>query len=136
MRILSRYVLREHLGPLVFSMSALTSLLLLNYIAKQLPQLVGKGLPWTVIAEFIVLSLPFTIAMTLPMAVLVATLHAFSRLASDSEITAFKASGLALPRVMAPVVVKRNVPVPSVKLLPTSMPPDPLNTPKFWFPLT
>jgi lipopolysaccharide export system permease protein len=104
-RIISKYVLREHLGPLVFAMSALTSLLLLNYIAKQLPQLVGKGLPWDVIAEFVVLSLPFTIAMTLPMAVLVATLHAFSRLAADSEITAFKASGMALPRLMAPVVV-------------------------------
>ena len=47
-RIISKYVLREHLGPLVFAMSALTSLLLLNYIAKQLPQLVGKGLPWDV----------------------------------------------------------------------------------------
>ena len=105
MRTLSRYVLREHLGPLVFAMSALTSLLLLNYIAKQLPQLVGKGLPWEVMVEFVVLSLPFTIAMTLPMAVLVATLHAFSRLAADSEITAFKASGLSLPRVMLPVVV-------------------------------
>ncbi|MCX5756261.1 MAG: LptF/LptG family permease [Gemmatimonadetes bacterium] len=104
MRTLSRYVLREHLGPLVFAMSALTSLLLLNYIAKQLPQLVGKGLPWDVVVEFVVLSLPFTIAMTLPMAVLVATLHAFSRLAADSEITAFKASGLSLPRIMAPVV--------------------------------
>jgi lipopolysaccharide export system permease protein len=104
-RIISRYVLREHLGPLAFAMSALTSLLLLNYVAKQLPQLVGKGLPWDVIAEFILLSLPFTIAMTLPMAVLVATLHAFSRLAADSEITAFKASGLALPRLMAPVIV-------------------------------
>jgi lipopolysaccharide export system permease protein len=104
-RIINRYVLREHLGPLVFAMSALTSLLLLNYIAKQLPHLVGKGLEWTVIAEFVLLSLPFTIAMTLPMAVLVATLHAFSRLASDSEITACKASGLALPRLMAPVIV-------------------------------
>ena len=86
-------------------MSALTSLLLLNYIAKQLPNLVGKGLPAAVIAEFIMLSLPFTIAMTLPMAVLVATLHAFSRLAADSEITAFKASGMALPRLMMPIVV-------------------------------
>ncbi|MCC7195348.1 MAG: LptF/LptG family permease [Gemmatimonadaceae bacterium] len=105
MKVISRYVLREHLGPLVFSMSALTSLLLLNYIAKQLPQLVGKGLPWTVIAEFIVLAMPFTIAMTLPMAVLVATLHAFSRLAADSEITAFKASGLPMSRLMRPVVI-------------------------------
>ena len=86
-------------------MSALTSLLLLNYIAKQLPQLVGKGLPPDVIFEFVVLSLPFTIAMTLPMAVLVATLHAFSRFAADSEITAVKASGIALPRIMAPVVI-------------------------------
>jgi lipopolysaccharide export system permease protein len=85
-------------------MSALTSLLLLNYVAKQLPMLVGKGLPWDVIAEFLLLSLPFTIAMTLPMAVLVSTLHAFSRLAADSEITAFKASGLALPRLMLPIV--------------------------------
>ena len=105
MRTLNRYVLREHLGPLVFAMSALTSLLLLNYIAKQLPQLVGKGLPPDVIFEFVVLSLPFTIAMTLPMAVLVATLHAFSRFAADSEITAVKASGIALPRIMAPVVI-------------------------------
>ncbi|MEA3245667.1 MAG: LptF/LptG family permease, partial [Gemmatimonadota bacterium] len=105
MKIISRYVLREHAGPLIFAMSALTSLLLLNYVAKQLPQLVGKGLPWTVIAEFVLLAMPFTIAMTLPMAVLVATLHAFSRLAADSEITAFKASGLALPRLMRPVVV-------------------------------
>lgn len=86
-------------------MSALTSLLLLNYVAKQLPNLVGKGLPASVIVEFIALSLPFTIAMTLPMAVLVSTLHAFSRLAADSEITAFKASGMALPRLMLPVVV-------------------------------
>ena len=105
MRIISRYVLREHLGPLVFSLSALTSLLLLNYVAKQLPHLVGKDLPWQVIGEFIVLSLPFTIAMTLPMAVLVSTLHAFSRLAADSEITAVKASGIALPRLMSPVIV-------------------------------
>jgi lipopolysaccharide export system permease protein len=104
-RIIRRYVLREHAGPLAFAMSALTSLLLLNYVAKQLPQLVGKGLPWDVIAEFLLLSLPFTIAMTLPMAVLVATLHAFSRLAADSEITAFKASGLALPKLMQPVII-------------------------------
>jgi len=57
-RIITRYVLREHLGPLVFSLSALTSLLLLNYVAKRLGELVGKGLPWKVIAEFLLLSVP------------------------------------------------------------------------------
>ena len=105
MRILSRYILKEHLGPLLFALTTLTSLLLLNYIAKQFGQLVGKGLPWTVIGEFFLLSVPFTVAMTLPMAVLVSTLYAFSRLASENEITAMKASGVSMRKVMVPVVL-------------------------------
>jgi lipopolysaccharide export system permease protein len=108
-KIVTKYVLKEHSGPLVFSLSALTSLLLLNYVAKQLGQLVGKGLSWRVIAEFMLLSVPFTVAMTLPMAVLVATLHAFSRMAAENEITAFKASGMSIRRLMVPVIVAASV---------------------------
>ncbi|MDZ7631296.1 MAG: LptF/LptG family permease [Gemmatimonadaceae bacterium] len=104
MKILSRYVLREHLGPLAFALTALTSLLLLNFIAKRFGDLVGKGLPTSVIAEFFMLAIPFTVAMTLPMACLVAVLYAFSRLASESEITALKASGVSMGSVMAPVL--------------------------------
>ena len=89
----------------MFALSALTSLLLLNYVAKNFGQLVGKGLAWPVIAEFLLLSVPFTVAVTLPMAVLVSTLHAFSRMASENEITAFKASGLALQKLMVPVII-------------------------------
>lgn len=105
MKIVPRYILKEHLGPLVFALSALTSLLLLNFIARRFGDLVGKGLPWSVIVEFMVLSVPFTLAMTLPMAVLVATLHAFSRFASENEITAFKASGVSMQRLVAPVIL-------------------------------
>jgi lipopolysaccharide export system permease protein len=104
-KIIHKYVLREHAGPLVFALSALTSLMLLNYVAKQLGNLVGKGLDWTVILEFFVLSLPFTVAMTLPMAVLVAVLYAFSRLAAENEITALKANGVSMTRLLVPVVV-------------------------------
>jgi lipopolysaccharide export system permease protein len=50
------------------------------------------------------LSVPFIIAMTLPMAVLVATLYAFSRLASENEITALKASGVGHFRILSPVL--------------------------------
>ena len=104
MKRLDRYVLREHVGPLVFALAALTSLMLLNYIAKQFGNLVGKGLEWTVIAEFFVLAIPFTIAMTLPMAVLVATIYAMSRLAAENEVTAMKASGVDLHHVLRPVL--------------------------------
>ena len=85
-------------------MTALTSLLLLQYIAKRFGELVGKGLPWSVILEFLALSLPLTIALSLPMAVLVATLYAFSRLAAENEITAMKASGVSMRNVLTPVL--------------------------------
>jgi lipopolysaccharide export system permease protein len=104
-KIISRYVLKEHVGPFVFALSALTSLLLLQYIARRFGDLVGKGLSWQVITEFFLLSIPFTIAMTLPMAVLVAVLYAFSRLASENEITALKAGGVSARRLMRPALI-------------------------------
>jgi len=91
-------------GPLTFAVTALTSILLLQYIGKHFGELVGKGLPAFVIAEFFGLSIPLTVALTLPMAVLVATLYAFSRLAAENEITALKASGVSLVSVLKPVL--------------------------------
>jgi len=104
-KILHKYVLKEHVGPLVFAMTALTSLLLLQYIAKRFGDLVGKGLPWSIIAEFLGLSIPLTVALSMPMAVLVATLYAFSRLAAENEITAMKAGGISMRSVMMPVLL-------------------------------
>ncbi|MEJ7759054.1 MAG: LptF/LptG family permease [Gemmatimonadaceae bacterium] len=104
MKILHKYVLKEHFGPLMFAMTALTALLLLQYIAKRFGDLVGKGLPLEIIAEFLGLSIPLTVALSLPMAVLVSTLYAFSRLASENEITAMKASGVSLRYVLTPVL--------------------------------
>src|SRR5438067_2834153 len=76
--------------------------MLLQYIARQFGNLVGKGLPWQVILQFFLLSIPFTVAMTLPMAVLVAVLYAFSRLASENEITALKAGGVSMRQLLVP----------------------------------
>lgn len=105
MKILNRYVLREHVGPFLFAVTALTSLMLLQYIARQFGNLVGKGIGWQVILEFFLLSIPFTIAMTLPMAVLVSVLYAFSRLGSENEITALKAGGVSTRSLMNTVLI-------------------------------
>ena len=105
MRIVTRYIVREHAGPLVFALTALTSLLMLQYVARQLANLAGKGLPWSAIGKFFLLSLPFTIAMTMPMAVLVATLYAFGRMAAEQEVTAFKANGVRVRALMTPVLI-------------------------------
>jgi len=103
-RILSRYILRQHIPPLGYALAALTCAMLVNQVAKQFGNFVGKGLPWSVIFEVFALSIPFIVAMTLPMAVLVAVLYTFSHLAADNEVTAMKASGISIGRALAPVL--------------------------------
>ena len=64
---------------MVAALGVLVGLMLLNQLAKRLGDLVGKGLPWYLIAEVFGLSIPFILAMTMPMAVLVAVLYTFNR---------------------------------------------------------
>ncbi len=105
MKILTRYIIREHVGPFLFSFSALTALLLLNYLSRQLAELVGKGLPMSAILEFLMLSVPLTVALTAPMSVLVAVLYAFSRLAAENEVTAMKANGVSPWTLVSPAII-------------------------------
>lgn len=105
MRLLDRYLVRQLLPPLAFAFAAMTSFMLLNQVARRFGALVGKGLPWSVIGEVFLLCLPFIIAMTLPMAVLVAVLYTFSHLAADSEITAMRASGVSPLQLVRPMLL-------------------------------
>jgi lipopolysaccharide export system permease protein len=105
LRLLDRYLIRQFLSPLLFAFLAMTSIMLLNQVARRFGALVGKGLPWSVIGEVFLLCLPFIIAMTLPMAVLVAMLYTFSHLAADSEITAMRASGVSVGQLVRPMVL-------------------------------
>ena len=104
MRVLSRYLLRQLALPFLFGLLALTGVMLLNLIGRKFGSLVGKGLPWSVIGEVFLLSVPFLLAMTLPLAVLAATLYAFSQLANDSEITAMRAGGVSTVGMLRPVL--------------------------------
>jgi lipopolysaccharide export system permease protein len=104
MRLLRRYILRSLLAPFLFSLGALTGLLLMNHLAKRISDLIGKDLAWQVIVEVLALSVPFIIALTLPMAVLVAVLYGFSQLGSDNEITAMRASGLGVMQLLRPAL--------------------------------
>jgi lipopolysaccharide export system permease protein len=104
-RLLHRYLLRQLVAPFCFALAALTGFMLISQVAKKFGALVGKGLPWPVITEVFVLSLPFIIAMTLPMAVLLAVLYTFSHLAADNEITAMRANGISVYQVLAPVLL-------------------------------
>lgn len=72
---------------------------------KYIDDLVGKGLNAFVITELIVLNLAWMVVLAIPMSVLVAVLMAFGGLSSQNEITAMKASGVSLYRMMMPVLL-------------------------------
>ncbi|MEJ2483957.1 MAG: LptF/LptG family permease, partial [Gemmatimonadota bacterium] len=105
MRILTRYVLRQLVAPFLFAAILLTALMMLDVVADRFGSLVGKGLGWRIVSEVFLYSIPFIFAVIVPMAVLVAVLFVFNRLAADNEISAMKASGVSLGRITLPVVV-------------------------------
>ena len=103
-RTLSWYAFREHLGPFAFALVVFTFIMLMNQVARQFQNLAGKGLGAEVIVQVFVLSIPLSVAITIPMAVLVATMAAFGRLAGDNEITAIQANGVGFHQLLAPTV--------------------------------
>jgi lipopolysaccharide export system permease protein len=105
MLILWRHILRAHAVPFVFSAVILMAIFLLQFIMKFMDQLVGKGLSAGVIIEVIMLNLAWMVVLAVPMSVLVATLMAFGNLSSANEVTAMRAGGVSLYRMMAPVVI-------------------------------
>jgi lipopolysaccharide export system permease protein len=100
-----RYILRAHGGPFLFALCTLMFLFLLQFVMKFIDQLVGKGLSAWVILELIALNLSWMLVLAIPMSVLVAILMAFGDLSSRNEITALKASGVSIYRMMAPVLI-------------------------------
>lgn len=105
MRLLRGHILRSVIGPFIFAWAALTGMLMLNQLSRRLADLVGKGLPAGVIVEVLILFIPFIVALTLPMAILVAVLYGFSQLGADNEITAMRANGISVPQMVRPVFV-------------------------------
>ena len=99
-----RYILRAHLGPFFFSLSTLMFLFLLQFVMKFIDQLVGKGLSAWVILELVSLNLSWMLVLAVPMSVLVAVLMSFGDLSSRNEITALKASGVSIYRMLIPAL--------------------------------
>jgi len=102
--ILSRYISREVLAPFLLGLLTFTSILILGRMMKLADMVVSKGVSVREITRLIVYLLPYFSLVTIPMALLLAVMLAFSRLSSDSEIIAMKASGISISRLLPPVM--------------------------------
>jgi len=75
----------------------------MDKILKLIELIVTRGVSLSKILMLLLFISPSFLIFTIPMAVLLAILLAFGRLSGDSEITAFKASGMSLYQLFLPV---------------------------------
>jgi lipopolysaccharide export LptBFGC system permease protein LptF len=100
-----RLHLRRPAASFAVAFAALTASLLALYGWRQVPLLREAGAPAGAIVEVLLLAVPFTAALTIPMAVLVAVLHQFTRLRADGTLTAARGQRDGLRRLVTPVLV-------------------------------
>lgn len=105
MRVLDRYVAKEMVMPMLFGICAFTSLFVGTDLLNLASMVVELGAPLGKVGRLFVLRLPQIVVWTFPMAVLLATLLALSRLSGNSEIVAMKAAGVGFARIVVPVLV-------------------------------
>ncbi|MDE6272326.1 MAG: LptF/LptG family permease [Muribaculaceae bacterium] len=80
-------------------------IVLMQFLWKYIDDLVGKGLSMDVLGELFFYAAVSMVPMALPLAILLASLMTFGNLGEKFELTAMKASGISLVRVMAPLIV-------------------------------
>lgn len=105
MKKIDRLILKVFLGPFFLSLSVVVFIFLVQYLVKYFPELVGKGLSWTVFAELL---LYFSISVTpnsLPLAILISTLMSYGNLGEHFELSAIKSAGISLIRILIPTFV-------------------------------
>ncbi|NTV93418.1 MAG: YjgP/YjgQ family permease, partial [Chlorobiaceae bacterium] len=105
MKIIDRYILKSHLIPFGYAFLTIVFMLILQFFSIFADRLIGKGMGFATIMELIFLQSAWMIGLALPMAVLVAVVLTFGALTTTSEVTVFRASGISLYRLMAPVLI-------------------------------
>jgi LPS export ABC transporter permease LptG/LPS export ABC transporter permease LptF len=95
-RILTRYILGEILSHTLIGCALFTFILFMHDLPHILDVVVRNSSTFSNVMEILLFTLPNTFKVTIPMAVLVGVLLGLSRLASDSEIVAMRASGLGI----------------------------------------
>jgi lipopolysaccharide export system permease protein len=102
---MDRWLLQELVGPLLFGIAAFTAVSLSVGVVFELVRRVAEsGLPPQVAVQVLLLRLPGFLVLAFPMATLMATLLAYSRLSGSSELTALRSVGVGTTRMVIPAL--------------------------------
>ncbi len=99
------FMIKSYLGPFFFTFFITVFVLLMQFIWKYIDEFVGKGIEWTIMAELFGYASINFIPMALPLAILLSSIMTFGNLGEFFELTAMKASGISLYRIMHPLIV-------------------------------
>ncbi len=106
MKVYFYYILRELIQPFLFGIAAFTAIFVGTDILFRLADLYASwNISFLRLIELFLLSLPQVIVYTFPMATLLATILGYSRLTGDNEITALRAGGFSLRKLIVPALL-------------------------------
>ena len=104
--LMDRYIARELTLPFLFGVGAFSSIgVSIGALFELIRKVTEFGLPAALVLEVFLLKLPEYVVLAFPMSTLLATMMTYSRLSSDSELTALRASGVSIRRIVVPAVV-------------------------------
>ena len=104
--LLDRWLLSELIGPLVFAVALFTVLSLsVGVLFELVRQIVESNLPVLIAVQVLLQRLPSFLVLSFPMATLLATLLAYGRLSTNSELTALRSVGVTATRMIIPALV-------------------------------
>lgn len=106
MKIIYRYIFKELILPVIFGIAAFTGIFVGTSILFRVLEFYNRyGVELITLVKLFFLELPSVIVITLPMATLLGVIITYGRLSSDSEITAFRAGGISIYRLVFPALV-------------------------------
>lgn len=98
------FIIKSYVGPLLLTFFVTTFLLLMQFLWKYIDDMVGKGLEWSVILELLFYASMGLLQMSLPLAILCASIFIYGSLGETNELIAIKAAGISLSRIMRPLI--------------------------------
>lgn len=105
MKTLHRYLLRNFFVTFAMALAVLTFVMSIGLVFGVM-KYIARGMPLPLVLDSLLRSLPGTLSYSVPVASLVASLLVFSRLSSDSEISAMRSCGVSLFAIMrAPLLL-------------------------------
>ena len=103
--IIHRYIFRSLLSPLFVCLLIFTFTFFVYRIFQLTDLMINKGVDLSIILQLFVYASPSFFMFTIPMSVMFAVLASLLKMRSDNELTALKAAGVSLYRVLPPVVL-------------------------------